>query len=243
MKAPKLVVFSSLFPNAKRPGGGVFIRERMFRVGEHVPIVIVSPVPWFPFQGIIRLWKPFFRPQPAKYEDQDGVQVYFPRFVSIPGFFKSLDGFFMALCSFPLLRKLKKQNQFNLIDAHFAYPDGYAASLLGKWLDVPVTITLRGTEVPLSKILARKNKMLLALKNVTKVFSVANSLKEHVVKLGADSDKIEVIGNAVDTEKFFPIDKNVAREQLGIDITKKVIISVGGLVDRKGFHRVIEVMP
>jgi len=239
----KLVVFSSLFPSAERPGAGLFIRERMFRVGQQLPIVVVSPVPWFPLQGIIRLWKPYFRPQPAKYEEQDGVQVYYPRFFSVPGLFKSLDGFFMALGSWWLLNKLKKQHQFDLIDAHFAYPDGYAASLLGKWFKIPVTITLRGTEVPLSKMPARKEKMMLALDNATKVFSVANSLKEHVVKLGADPDKIEVVGNAVDTGKFYPVDKQEAKKQLDISETAKVIVSVGALVERKGFHRILEVMP
>ena len=183
MSQPKLLVFSSLFPSDKRPNAGVFIRERIFRVGQHLPVIVVSPVPWFPFQGIIRYWQPHFRPQPKNYEEQEGVQVYFPRFLSIPGLFKSWDGFFMALGSLLTLIKLRKQ--FTIIDAHFAYPDGYAATLLGKWLKVPVTITLRGTEVPLSKMPGRKARLLRALENASRVFSVSDSLKQYVVSLGA----------------------------------------------------------
>ncbi|MGB4497261.1 MAG: glycosyltransferase [Methylococcaceae bacterium] len=241
MNQPKLLVFASLFPSEKRPTAGVFIRERLFRVAEQIPIVVVSPIPWFPFQGIIRLWKPHFRPQPERHEVQNGVQVYFPRFLSIPGLFKSWDGFFMALGSLPTLIKLKKD--FNIIDAHFAYPDGYAATLLGKWLKTPVSITLRGTEVPLSKIPTRKAKMLRALDNATRVFSVSDSLKQLVVSLGADENKIRVIGNGIDLKKFYPLDKTEMREKLNIPSDAKVLISVGGLVDRKGFHRVIEVLP
>jgi len=215
----------------------------MFRVGKHVPIVVISPVPWFPFQGIIRLWKPHFRSQPARFEEQQGVKVLFPRFLSIPGFFKGQDGLLLALSSWWTLFKLKKTYSFNLIDAHFAYPDGYAATLLGKWFNVPVTITLRGTEVPLSKMPARKDRMMRALENATKVFAVADSLKQHVVKLGANAEKIEVVGNAVDTQKFFPIDKQEARQQLNLPENAKILVSVGGLVKRKGFHRVIEVLP
>lgn len=243
MNKPRLIVLSSLFPSKVRPGAGVFIRERMFRVAQELPIIVVSPVPWFPFQSVIRFWKPYFRPQPEKYEEQEGIKVYYPRFISIPGMFKSLDGFFMALGSWFLLREIKKQFDFNLIDAHFAYPDGYAATLLGKWFKVPVTITLRGTEVPLSKLSGRKNRMMKALKNASKIFSVANSLKDHVVQLGADREKIEVVGNGVDTHKFYPVDKDLARQQLNVSKSAKVIISVGGLVDRKGFHRVLDVMP
>ncbi len=238
---PKLLVYCSLFPSHKRPNAGVFIRERMFRVGQHLPIIVVSPVPWFPLQGIIRFWKPHFRPQPDKFEIQQGVHVYFPRFLSIPGLFKSWDGFFMALGSAMTLFKLKKE--FNIIDAHFAYPDGYAASLLGKWFKLPVTITLRGTEVPLAKMPGRKVRMMQAISCATRVFSVADSLKQHVVALGGDADKIRVVGNGVDINKFYPLDRRQERAQLKIPVGAKVLISVGALVERKGFHRVIEILP
>lgn len=239
----RLIVFCSLYPSRVRPNAGVFIRERMSRVAEHCPLTVVSPVPWFPFQGLIRHWKPDYRPQPANQEDQNGIRVYFPRFLSIPGFFRSLDGFFMAISCLPLLFKLKTEFAFNLIDAHFAYPDGYAAALLGRWLKLPVTITLRGTEVPLSRIPDRRQRLLKALQCAATVFSVSDSLKRHVVGLGADAEKIRVVGNGVDTAKFFPLDKASARRQLQIAEDVQVLISVGGLVDRKGFHRVIDILP
>lgn len=240
---PKIVVFSSLYPSQIRPNAGVFIRERMSKVAEQLPLVVVSPVPWFPLQGLIRLYKPEFRPQPATFERQQGIDVYYPRFLSIPGLLKSWDGLFMALGSFLTLYRLRKQFQFNIIDAHFAYPDGYAATLLGKWFAVPVTITLRGTEVPQSKRPQIRTRLLQALQNATQVFSVSESLKHHVVELGADAGKIQRIGNGVDTQKFYPVDKQEARQQLELPEDAKIIISVGGLVDRKGFHRVLEVLP
>jgi teichuronic acid biosynthesis glycosyltransferase TuaC len=240
---PRILVYSSLYPSQVRLNAGVFIRERMSRVAEHCPLVVVSPVPWFPLQSLIRYLKPDYRPQPAPYEEQNGIKVYFPHFFSIPGVFRSLDGFFMAISTLLLLYKLKKNFAFNLIDAHFTYPDGYAATLLGRWLKVPVTITLRGTEVPLSRLLGRRKRMLRALHNASGVFSVSDSLKRHVVALGAESEKIEVIGNGIDNGKFFPIDKSAARRQLHLDGNAEVLISVGGLVDRKGFHRIIEVLP
>lgn len=242
-KTPRIVVFCSLYPSQVRPNAGVFIRERMSRVAEHCPLLVVSPVPWFPMQGLIRLVKPGYRPQPRRYEEQNGISVYFPRFLAIPGLFRFLDGFMMALACLPLLLKLKKEFAYNLIDAHFAYPDGYAATWLGRWLDVPVTITLRGTEVPLSRISRLRACLLKALQHASKVFSVSESLKRHVVALGAQAEKIRVIGNGVDTGKFRAIDKIQARKRLGLPEDVPVLISVGGLVDRKGFHRVIEVLP
>jgi glycosyltransferase involved in cell wall biosynthesis len=149
----------------------------------------------------------------------------------------------MALCCFPLLLRLRKSFRFNVIDAHFAYPDGYAATLLANWLRIPATITLRGTEVPLSRYPARRVRMLKALRHARRVFSVAEALKSHVVAMGADADKIGVVGNGVDISKFHPVDRVEARRQLGLPEDANVLVSVGGLVERKGFHRVIDVLP
>ncbi|MCU0923546.1 MAG: glycosyltransferase family 4 protein, partial [Burkholderiaceae bacterium] len=59
---PAVVVFSSLFPSTVQPGAGLFIRERMFRVGAQLPLAVVAPSAWFPGQGLIRRFKPAFRP-------------------------------------------------------------------------------------------------------------------------------------------------------------------------------------
>ena len=240
---PRIVVFSTLFPNSAQPNAGVFIRERMFRVGKQVPIVVVAPSPWFPLQGLLRRFRPHFRPDAPIFEEMKGVQVFRPRFICIPGVLKFLDGFFMALGSFGLMRQLRNKFKFNLIDSHFGYPDGHAATLLGKWLNVPVTITLRGTEIPHSKEKCRGIFLVKALREATRLFSVSSSLKKYAVSLGINEDKILVVGNGVDLEKFKPVEKKQAREELGIQHTTKVIITVGALVERKGFHRIIEILP
>jgi len=239
---PRLLVYSSLFPSAARPGAGLFIRERMFRVAARFPMVVVSPVPWFPLQGLIRRWKPWFRPETTRHEQQQGIDVYYPRFLSFPGVLKSLDGLFMALGSLSLLWQLRRTFRFNLIDAHFAFPDGDAATLLGRWFRVPVTITLRGTEVPLARYRLRRRRMLLALRRASRIFAVADSLKRHVTALGAPEYKILVVGNGVDISKFYPLPQVDAREHLQLPENVPTLISVGGLVERKGFHRVIEVL-
>jgi teichuronic acid biosynthesis glycosyltransferase TuaC len=240
---PHLVVFSTLFPHAGAPNAGPFIRERMFRVGEVLPLTVVSPQPWFPGQSLLRRWKPHFRPPALRHESQHGIDVLHPRFFSVPGAFKQLDGLFMALGSYFTLKKLRRAGKLDILDAHFAYPDGYAATLLGKWLSVPVTITLRGTEVPHSKNAKLRPLLVRALTRAARVFSVSDSLRRHAIDLGISSDKIRVVGNGVDSAKFYPVERSEARVQLGIVADAQVLISVGGLVERKGFHRVIECLP
>jgi len=241
--APRIVVFTTLFPNAGQPSAGLFIRERMFRVAKVLPLTVVAPVPWFPFQGLLRRWRPHFRPEAPRHEVQDGIEVRHPRFLSVPGAFKWLDGILMAVGCLPTMLRLKRAFGFNLIDAHFAYPDGDAGTLLGKWLRVPVTITLRGTEVPLARDPLRRRRMTKALGRASRIFSVSASLKRHAESLGAASERILVVGNGVDMAKFHRLPRQAARSRLGLPDGAPVLVSVGALVERKGFHRVMECLP
>jgi len=68
---PRLVVFSSLFPSPAQPNAGVFVRERMFRVGQVLPVTVVSPQPWFPLQSLIRRFVPRYRPPAPGFEVMD----------------------------------------------------------------------------------------------------------------------------------------------------------------------------
>lgn len=240
---PRLVVFSSLFPHPGQPQAGVFIRERMFRVGERLPIVVVAPVPWFPLQGLIRRLRPHFRPVAPAREVQQGVVVYHPRFFCVPGLLKSWDGFFMALGSLALLKRLRREFDFDVIDAHFGYPDGYAATLLGRRLGVPVTITLRGTEPRHSRSAALRPKLTRALRRAQRIFTVSDSLRRLALELGIGADKLQVVGNGVDVARFHSVPRHEACAALGLPADAKVLITVGGLVERKGFHRVIELLP
>lgn len=235
-------MFSALFPSAARPGAGLFIRERMFRVAQHRPLAVVSPQPWFPGQSLIRLLRPGYRPQAPALEIQQGIRVYHPRYLSVPGLLRQFDGWSMALASVGLMRKLKRQGA-QLIDAHFTYPDGEAATRLGRWLGLPATITLRGTEVPHSRSPVLRPRLSRTLKSTARVFSVSDSLRRLAIELGAAVEKTEVVGNGIDTERFQPVARAAARARFGLPDSAKVLISVGGLVERKGMHRVIEVLP
>ncbi len=240
---PKLVAFSSLFPSKAQPTAGLFIRERMFRVGQQLPLVVVSPKPWFPLQGLIRLFRPHFRPPVEPVEQQQDFEVYQPRFLSVPGLAKSLDGILMALSLYFFMRRLRQRFQFDIIDAHFGYPDGYAAVLLGRWLKLPVTITLRGTEVRHSQDASLRPYLIKALISADRIFSVSDSLRRLALEQGTAPAKAKVVANGVHADKFFPADRHEMRQKFNLSDNAQVLITVGGLVERKGFHRVIEVLP
>ena len=240
---PGLLVLSSLFPSAAQPNAGLFIRERMFRLRHVAPMVVVSPQPWFPGQGLIRRFRPGYRPEAPRHETQQGVDVYFPRFLALPGLLRRLDGLSMALCTALLARRLCRERGLGIIDAHFAYPCGRAAVWLGRWLGLPVTVTLRGTELRHLGTPSLRAGALRAVQGATRVFSVSDSLRQLFIAEGVPPDHIEVVGNGVDLARFQPIPRAQARAALGLPPDAPVLVSVGGLVPRKGFHRVIEQLP
>lgn len=240
---PALVVFSSLFPSEQEPLAGVFIRERMFRVAKILPVTVVSPQPWFPLQRLLRFWWPGYRPERASRESMSGIEVLRPRFLALPGILRRFDGYFMARASMATVRRLARQGRADLIDAHFGYPDGYAASLVAGWLQLPLTVTLRGTETRHASEAALRSRLTAGLQGAERVFSVSGSLRDLAVALGIPAARTVVVGNGVDLAKFAPIPRAEARRRLGLAENARVIVSVGALVERKGFHRVIECLP
>ena len=240
---PSLVVFSSLFPSAQEPLAGVFIRERMFRVGRELPITVVSPQPWFPLQSLVRLLRPGYRPERSRKERMSGVEVVRPRFLSVPGLMRRFDGVSMAIGAWREVRRLKGEGRADVIDAHFAYPDGHAASLLARWLGVPFTVTLRGTEPRHASDPALRPRLARALRAAARVFAVSSSLRDLALRLGVPVERTQVVGNGVDLQNFTPLDRLEARSMLGLPQDASVLVTVGGLVERKGFHRVIDCLP
>ena len=242
-RGPAILVWSALFPGPAQPQAGIFIRERMFRVGEHLPLTVISPQPWFPLQGLLRLFRPHFRPTQPHRDVQSGIEVLRPRYFSVPGLFKRYDGWFMAMGARATVRRLRRAGRVAVIDAHFAFPDGYAATLVARREGLPCTITLRGTETRHAREPALRRRVVAGLRSASRVFSVSASLKRLAMEVGLPESAVLVVGNGVDTQRFRPLPRAEARSALGLDEEARVLVTVGGLVERKGYHRVIACLP
>lgn len=236
----RILVVTSVFPNAKQPTFGNFVHTRVAHLARECDVLVVAPVPWFPFN---RLWRGPERSGIAGHERQGELSVHHPKFLSFPGIFKCLDGILYFLSILLCVRRLRRQFPFDLIDAHFAYPDGMAACLLARVFRCPVVVTIRGTLLPLSRHRLRRVQAAWTLRKATRIFSVSESLKQLAVSLGAQTEKIRVIPNGVDTETFHPRSRADARAELGLPAGRPVVVSVGSLCLRKGHQRVIEALP
>ncbi|MCL2876193.1 MAG: glycosyltransferase [Betaproteobacteria bacterium] len=243
-KGPHIGVLSSRFPNSLYPNRGLFVRERMFRVARRLPLYVVSPTPWVPLEDWFRQnLNPAFRPSMPEYEEQQGIPVWFPRFLAAPGLeaLRRLDGWAMAKGAYSRFAALHNAGRLDLIDAHGAYPEGYAGVLLSRWLGVPVTITLYGDERARSSW--RISKLREAFKGAVRIFAINDTLRQFALELGAPDERVEIIADGIDAECFRPRDRIAARAALGISPVAPVLISSGGVSGEKGYRRLVEALP
>jgi glycosyltransferase involved in cell wall biosynthesis len=131
---------------------------------------------------------------------------------------------------------------FDVIDAHYFYPDGVAAAALAREFDVPLVVTARGSDVTLLPRFAFPRRMILyAAQQAAGIVTVCRALKDGLIELGVPSDKITVLRNGVDLERFKPAARDAVRRELGV--TGRVLLSVGWLITRKRHDLAIGALP
>jgi len=195
--------------------------------------VVVSPVPYFPKWLKMRRWRA--ASETLSHEEFAGLTVHHPRYPLLPKISMPLHALSMFLGSFALVRRLHRSAKIDCIDAHFVYPDGLAAVLLGKILGVPVTVSARGTDINLYPSFSLIRPMIRwTLSQADAVIAVSDALKQAMVRLGVDPGKIRVIPNGVDAERFHLMDRQEAKRKLNLSPEIPLLVSVGALIRPKG---------
>ena len=105
-----------------------------------------------------------------------------------------------------------------------------------------MTITLRGTLPDLARYRLRRAAIRWALSRATGILSVSASLRADAVALGVAPEKVAVVPNGVDTERFRPRCRARARQQLGLPADRPTVLTVGALREVKGHHVLLEAL-
>ena len=169
-------------------------------------------------------------------ERRHGLIVRHPRYLVIPKCGMTVAPYLMyAALKSHVDRILRRDFPFDLIDAHYFYPDGVAAALLGRSLRRPVVITARGTDINLiSRYRMARRWIRWAAQRAAGVAAVSEALRDRLIELGVPGSRIEVLRNGVDLDLFAPRDRQAAREELGLNPGGPILASVGWLIARKG---------
>ncbi len=232
----KILSFSYCFPNHSSPTWGVFVRQRLAALAAMAELEVVSPVPTFP---LVTRWR---GPAGPASERCGGLRVHRPPFFYLPGMLKSLDGSLYARGLRRWLDGLVGRWPPDVLDAHFAWPDGVGVSLLARRLGLPYAVTLRGKIYPCLEVRSQRRQCAEALRGAAAVISVDGRMAEIARELGTPGERIHVIPNGVDVEHFRLGDKLAARRELGLPETGRLLVTVAHLGPRKGHCETIRAL-
>lgn len=243
MKRLKILMLTRLFPSRLFPAFGTFCMERAKALAEHADVRVMVPTPYFPS------WLPG-RDEWKRWVGVErngvfppGIRASYPRYVAIPGTATWFQGVSMAFSARRDLASSYDGWTPDVIDGHFAFPDGYAAARLGRAIGAPVVVTCHGSDlrqypdIPIAGAMTR-----WTLRSANRVISVSSDLLRRSVELGCPPENSVFLTNGVDPNKFAVRSQGECRARLGLPAERKIGIYVGFLIDRKDQSMVIRAL-
>lgn len=232
-----LLFLTQTYPRFEGDTAGPFIRDLargLVRLGDRVTVLA-----------------PHAAGVPARWEDQ-GVETvtfrYAPERYEVLGYGRSLEadervkgGAAIAapLYALGLLRELRRTRQFDLVHAHWIVPNGVIAAAS---TSMPLAIGLHGSDVFLAEKPGMRKAAAWALRRARLLTGCSPELVDRVRALGFPEERSRVIPYGVDVKTFAP-GPSGWRERLGIPAGAPMILSVGRMATKKGFHILMEALP
>lgn len=235
-RRPRVLVLSRNYPSDVLPLLGIWVGRLVRQAAATCDVRVVSPVPYCPPLPFLPENFRRFRRIPGRVQD-GAVVVHHPRFMaSLGARYPGLEarGYYAAAA--PLVRRLFRAAPFDLIHAHFTYPDGWAAARLGRRLGVPVIITEQAMWGPwMDEDSAMRRGALWAAGACRFHVAISNALRDSIVRLTGESEKLRVIPDGVDGASFTLPEPGRAR-------ARDQVLFVGNIRHVKGFDLLLRAM-
>lgn len=239
----RVLTLSTLFPDRTRPGFGGFVERQTQALASRpdVELKVVAPFAVPPTAWARR--HEYYREisQLPLREHWNGLDVFRPRFATLPLVGGRINPKSLWWTLRPLLAAIGRDFPFDVIDAEFLYPDGPAAVWLGRSLGVPVSIKARGSDVHLWGGKPACRRMIVeAGRGAQGMLAVSAALRDDMIAMGLPGDRIRVHYTGVDPNMFCPRDRAAAK--LALDIAGPLVVAAGNLIALKGQRLVIDAM-
>ncbi|MEA2015179.1 MAG: glycosyltransferase [Actinomycetota bacterium] len=235
MEFKDLLILTPEFPDEyNKRIGGIFVKEQVKYLKDYFEnVYVVSPT---------SVWREYLLNDHLENYGWDNVQVYHPLYVNFPFPYvgKYLKRFWIYLEKRAILKLIKTEKiDFDLIHAHYTWPSGAIAVEPKKEFKVPAIIT-EHTSITLHKALKRKDPYYL--QTWDRCDAIIRVNKKDVPLFKKFNKNTVNIPNGFDEEKFCGMDRSKCREKLNLPLDKKIILSIGSLIEVKGHKYSIEAM-
>jgi glycosyltransferase involved in cell wall biosynthesis len=134
------------------------------------------------------------------------------------------------LAIFSFLFILLHRKEIDIIHVHGILPTPIAC-LISKMFRKKIIMSLHFTYIPRGKISKTIARIIFSLTD--KILCLSNKSKSELLKIGLESEKVEVFTYWVDLALFKPLDKAYYKKFLGFN-DKFVVLFVGRLIEEKG---------
>jgi glycosyltransferase involved in cell wall biosynthesis len=202
----RVLVLARSYPNDVFPTLGLWTEQPTLRLAQRCDMRVVSPVPWCPPLPPFARLEQYARFRRVPVSDQrHGIQIAHPRFFVGPG--TSL--YALEACTYAAgigrtVEQLRKSFPFDLIHAHFIYPEGTVAHRLARRYDVPFVVT---EHAPWTGWLDRPGvarQSLPAARASAALMPVSTSVLDSIRAYAGESVSARVVPVGVDTNRFVP---------------------------------------
>jgi glycosyltransferase involved in cell wall biosynthesis len=149
------------------------------------------------------------------------------------------------------LTEVIRNNHIDLIHAHFAYPEGPVGLLAKNRTSKPLVVTVHGSDilvVPAVRYGWRLDKRIdtiigKVLNGADAIIAASRATFNEVSNIVRDSDKVHLIPNGVDLQRFSPnIDGGQLRKKLGIE-GRSIVFTLRHHESQYGLEYLIRAIP
>ncbi len=203
----KVLVLSRSYPTPVVPQLGLWVEAPTARVARRVEVQVMAPVPWCPplprrgaLADVVK-----FRQTPKR-QVRDGVVVHHPRYAAGPGYrLHTQEARMLGLALAEPVRRLRRDFPFDLIHAHFVYPEGVVADRLARRYGVPLVLTEHAPWHPwFDQYPAVASQAVPVARRVARHLAVSRLVYDDIASFTGDRSRIQILPIGVDEDRFRP---------------------------------------
>jgi glycosyltransferase involved in cell wall biosynthesis len=233
-----ILVLADTFPNSLDPWRGPYNRRQIECLADLCDVTVIDPVPWVKVARDARLRSLIGKPDHTLKK----ITIHHPLFRYVPVLGRARHWRGILAAAKRAMPEIPNRD-FDCVLATFAYPHGLAAKHLAAEMKVPYVVKVRGTDLhSLPPRGPRRTLTAEALRDASGVVAVSSNLAEIARNLGAAPERVKVITNGIDSDRFAIMPREQARYSLELPMSDRVLFSLGSLVPVKGLELLLDAL-